>query len=326
VAARRHPSLRRCGKLASGAAAVALLLAFAPAATSLPVDMTPPSISYVIDGTAGTNNWYRGSTHGNFVVLKWTVADPGSTVTSTTGCEAAISIPGPNTGTTRTCTATSDGGTTSVTTKTIKIDADPPGVAAMAARPADVNGWYNHSVGLSWSGSDVTSGIAFCTSKTYSGPDSAAAASTGTCTDKAGNTSAAVTLPLKYDGTAPAVTPATGRRPDSNGWYNHPVDISWSGTDATSGVASCSPKVTYRGPDSGAAAPSGSCTDKAGNAASASLPLAYDATAPTVTVSAARIPDSRGWYNHGVGVSWSGTDASSGIAACSTAITYSGPD
>src|SRR6266487_1464248 len=158
-------------------------------------DDTPPSGTYTIDGMVGSNGWYRGSAGGDYVVVHWTVADPESTITSTSGCEPAIKIDGPNSGTTRTCTATSDGGTTGVTTKTLKIDADPPtSVSPSPSRSADANGWYNHSLTIGWSGSDATSGIASCSSVGFSGPDSASVTRSGSCTDNAGNSSTAVSF------------------------------------------------------------------------------------------------------------------------------------
>ena len=84
---------------------------------------------------------------------------------------------------------------------------------------------------------------------------------------------------IAIDATPPVVTGAPARVPDSNGWYNKPVAVSFSGTDATSGVASCSAS-TYAGPDSASAQVSGTCTDVAGNVGSATLGLAYDATPP----------------------------------------------
>ena len=81
------------------------------------------------------------------------------------------------------------------------------------------------------------------------------------------------------DATPPAVTATPARVADSNGWYNKPVGVSFSGTDATSGVANCSAS-TYAGPDSASAQVSGTCTDAAGNVGSATLGLAYDATPP----------------------------------------------
>jgi large repetitive protein len=310
-------------------ALVALVLARSAAARPIGAadDVTPPSVTYTIDGTSGTNGWYRGSPGGNYVVVHWTVSDPESTIISTSGCEPAIKIAGPNTGTTRTCTATSDGGSTSVTTKTIKIDADPPAaVSASPSRPADANGWYNHSLTIGWSGSDATSGIASCTSVGYSGPDSASVTRSGSCTDNAGNSSATVSFGFKYDATGPGVGVAADRSADVNGWYNHPLTITWSGSDSTSGMASCS-SLVYSGPDTGSAAPTGSCTDKAGNSSGAlAFSFKYDDTAPAVTPAAERSPDVNGWYNHALTISWGGTDPASGVASCSAPVAYSGPD
>jgi hypothetical protein len=51
-----------------------------------------------------------------------------------------------------------------------------------------------------------------------------------------------------------------------------------------------------------------------------------DATPPTITSAApSRGPDSRGWYNHPVGINFVGSDATSGLAGCSSA-SYGGPD
>jgi hypothetical protein len=88
---------------------------------------------------------------------------------------------------------------------------------------------------------------------------------------------------LAYDATPPTgVTASFSRGPDHNGWYNHPVTISWSGTDATSGIAACS-SVTYKGPANGSATVDGGCTDMAGNSADHTGRLAYDATPPVLS-------------------------------------------
>jgi hypothetical protein len=55
-------------------------------------------------------------------------------------------------------------------------------------------------------------------------------------------------------------------------------------------------------------------------------PIKIDNQPPTgLAVSAARVPDANGWYNHAVAINWTGTDATSGVAAC-TSLAYSGPD
>jgi hypothetical protein len=229
-------------------------------------------------------------------------------------------------GTTFTCTVAVSGTQCCRLDVTIKRDATPPTATGISAdREPDVNGWYNHPVRVSVAGTDATSGIASCTVVTYSGPDAGSASVSGSCRDNAGNVSATESLGFKYDATPPTITPTPARGADSNGWYNHAVDIAFQGSDATSGIDSCT-SGSYSGPDSGSASVSGTCRDAAGNTASASFGLRYDATAPGVTGAAAdRPPDVDGWYNHPVVVTFAGTDATSGIASCD-AVTYSKPD
>lgn len=130
---------------------------------------------------------------------------------------------------------------------------------------------------------------------------------------------------LHVETSTPTATANPARPPDSGGWYNHPVAVSFGGS-SFSGFAFCTPTTTYAGPDVSNATVSGSCTDHAGKAAGASLGLQYDATPPKITaVSPSRRPDHHGWYNHPVKFSVHGTDAGSGIERCAT-VTYSGPD
>jgi hypothetical protein len=56
-----------------------------------------------------------------------------------------------------------------------------------------------------------------------------------------------------------------------------------------------------------------------------SVTIRRDATGPAVTVVPARAPDANGWYNKPLTVTFSGSDPTSGIDACSQA-TYAGPD
>ena len=87
---------------------------------------------------------------------------------------------------------------------------------------------------------------------------------------------------IKIDKTAPAVHAVPSRPPDANGWYNHPVAVSFAGSDATSGLAGGCSSTTYSGPDNGNASVAGTCTDNAGNVGHAAYGLAYDATPPTL--------------------------------------------
>jgi len=178
---------RRSARVAALAvvSAVLLLPQGAPALDNGPI--TP-----VIRGTAGANGWYRSN-----VTVNWTFS---SLPDSTTGCDA-VTITVDTPGRHLECSATW-GTTVAHSPLTIKIDRAPPSASGAAARVADANGWYNHAVGVSFSGKDATSGVAGCSATTYSGPDSAAAQVAGTCTDVAGNVGGGA-LALAYDATPP---------------------------------------------------------------------------------------------------------------------------
>jgi hypothetical protein len=166
---------------------------------------------------------------------------------------------------------------------TIKIDKTPPQVTGgTPTRGSDVNGWYNRPVSFVFSGSDSLSGIASCPATTYAGPDGANATVTGTCRDNAGNVGTGQAS-VRYDATPPAVTaPSPDRKPDANGWYNHPVAVHFGGTDSASGIDSCT-TATYSGPDTNGTSVSGTCRDRAGNTGSGSFSLRYDATPPALS-------------------------------------------
>jgi hypothetical protein len=278
-------------------------------------------LTVTCNGGGCTTDWYKTNVT---VAFAW---DPTG-VTSTSGCDTRT-ISSDTPGIAFDCKITY-GGTPSSTVESqfvIKRDATPPTITGSAlARGPDANGWYDHSIGVNFSGSDSTSGIASCTSVTYSGPDSGGATVAGTCTDRAGNVSAPASSPqFKYDATPPSVSTSFSRDPDANGWYNHPVGYAATGTDALSGIATCT-SGTYGGPDGRGRTIGVTCTDAAGNSGSAGSTLNYDSTPPSVTgASADRPPDANGWYNHAVSISFTGSDDTSGVASCTNA-TYKEPD
>jgi hypothetical protein len=214
--------------------------------------------------------WYRSN-----VSLDWTVL-PASA--SQTGC-ADETLTTDTTGSYEVCTATQNGRTT--VELWIAIDKTPPFVTnAFAVRPPDANGWYRAPVGVRFGGDDATSGVRRCTTATYAGPETGRASVAGTCTDVAGNTSAAARFLLRYDATGPDVTRGrAGRKPDHGRWYNHPVMWRFRGRDRLSGLSEC-PKVLYTGPNGRPAHVVGRCIDKAGNVSTRSFPLRYDSTPP----------------------------------------------
>jgi hypothetical protein len=288
--------------------------------TSFKIDKTPPQVTATPVRGSDENGWYN---HALTVTYSGT-----DEISGLAGCDPAESYSGSDSpSATLTGTCSDKAGNSASGSYSFKYDATAPAnVSAAAARTPDHNDWYNHAVTITWNGQDVTSGIASCTSTTYSGPDNAAASADGHCTDQAGNASADVAFSFKYDGTAPVVTATPDRAADHDNWYNHALTVTFAGTDGTSGPVSCDSAASYSGPDSATATVSGSCADQAGNSASAGYNFKYDATAPTnVNATAGRVPDHNGWYNHALTIAWTGTDTTSGIATC-TQTSYSGPD
>jgi hypothetical protein len=279
-----------------------------------PADTTAPTIDYTLTpGTPdGSNGWYKSN-----VTLVWNVTDPESAVTKT-GC-ADQNITSDQAEQTYSCSASSAGGNAGPVSVSIKRDATAPNVTANADRNTpDHNGWYNSPFTISFSGTDVgPSGLAGCDPDVnYNGPEGTGNNVSGSCTDDAGNSASATFGPFNYDATAPDVTASADRPADHNGWYNHALTVSFSGTDTAngSGNVTCDADVPYSSPATSSHSISGSCTDDAGNNASATFgPFKYDATAPTINHS--RTPaNSFGWNNGSVTVSYTCDDNLSGVA------------
>jgi hypothetical protein len=165
----------------------------------LVTDTTPPEITPYVSGTLGDNDWYVSD-----VTVSWTVTDPESDISETSGCGTTV-IDADTAGITLECTATSAGGTASESV-TIKRDATPPTASASASPGPNTNGWNNSDVTVSFSGTDNLSGIATCDAAVVLTGEGAGQSASGTCTDLAGNVSAPATASgINIDKTAPLV-------------------------------------------------------------------------------------------------------------------------
>jgi hypothetical protein len=161
-------------------------------------------------------------------------------------------------------------------------DPTPPVITPAYSPSFPANGWYRGSVTLSWRVEDPESIILNspgCETRTFSADTPGFPV---TCTAESDGGTNSGTVKIKLDRTPPTVSAIPERVADANGWYNRPVTVSFSGTDATSGIASCSSATRYGGPDLASASAAGSCTDNAGNLAPTSFAFKYDATPPSV--------------------------------------------
>jgi hypothetical protein len=98
-------------------------------------------------------------------------------------------------------------------------------------------------------------------------------------------------------------------------WHRETVTVSWS--------HGCGP-TTISG-DTGGTPVSCGVSDAEGTVVS-TVTVRKDGSPPGVRIEVQRGPDNDGWYNHPVRFEFSGDEGLSGIAGCSPAATYSGPD
>jgi hypothetical protein len=207
---------------------------------------------------------------------------------ATTGQDAASGIATCTTGTyqgpdsataTVTGTCTDNAGNVSAPVSlAFQYNATLPAVNVTLARSPDDNGWYNHPLGYAGSGS-AASGIDACTSGIYSGPDSASATLSATCTSTSG-LSATASKAIAYDSTSPTITYS-----GNAGSYavNQTVAISCAAVDPSpgSGLASSTcadingPAYTY---GLGSHTFSASATDGAGNTGNGSTSFTVSVT------------------------------------------------
>jgi hypothetical protein len=87
----------------------------------------------------------------------------------------------------------------------IQVEVSSPTATATPSRPPDSGGWYNHPVAGAVSANSF-SGIASCTSTTYSGPSTTGATVSGTCSDNAGKSVTVASAPFAYDATPPTLS------------------------------------------------------------------------------------------------------------------------
>jgi hypothetical protein len=228
-------------------------------------DVTPPVITPTVTGTLGNNGWYRSN-----ITIGWTVTDPESAVSSTSGC-ATGTVSADTAGASFTCAATSAGGTASQSV-TIKRDATPPTITGSMSPAPNVNGWNKAPVTVSFACDDALSGIASCTAAQNRG-EGANQSVNGTAIDQAGNSASVTVTGINVDLTAPVVT-VTGVANGATYALGAVPAAGCTTTDALSGVQINAALGVTGGNSDGTGTFTANCTgamDKAGNPGAASV-------------------------------------------------------
>jgi hypothetical protein len=153
-------------------------------------------------------------------------------------------------------------------------------------------GWYVSDVWINWNLTNIQPPLTVDCPPAHLVNDTAGQTASCSATDASGTTTKTTTA-IKIDRTPPTAVANADRAADAGGFYNHALTAKWTGTDATSGIASCT-STPYSGPDGNGISLSGTCKDQAGNV-SAIVPLVfnYDATPPVLADVAAN-PDDGG--------------------------------
>jgi hypothetical protein len=208
------------------------------------------------------------------------------------------------------------GNSSTATVSGISIDRTPPEISATRT-PANGNGWNNGPVTVDFTCTDGLSGVKTLTEDVTVDSEVADHSVTGSCTDKAGNTSSTTVEHINVDLTAPEVTGIRTPEANSNGWNNGDVTVTFSCTDVGgSGVGDVSGPTTLSGEGAGQQV-TGSCIDAAGNGSSDTVKdVNIDLTAPTIEGVASPAPNQAGWNNTPVSVSYICDDGLSGIESC----------
>jgi len=250
------------------------------------------------------------------VTVSFTCTDTGGSGVASSSGPTTLSTDGAGQSVTGTCTDNA-GNSASATVSGINIDKTAPAISGSASPAANGNGWNNTNVTVSFTCTDGGSGVASSSAPTTLSTEAAGQSVTGTCTDNAGNSASATVSGINIDKTAPATT-ATAT---PSTWTNGSVTVHFAAAADSGSPITCDADVVVS--SEGVSTVNGSCTDAAGNSASASATAKIDKTAPVITGSASPAANGAGWNNTNVTVSFTCTDDASGVASSSGPTTLS---
>jgi hypothetical protein len=190
------------------------------------------------------------------------------------------------------------------------VDRTVPTIDYSISPAANSSGWNITTTVVTFHCSDGLSGINTCPQPVTVSSEGAVQHVTGTATDRAGNT-ASVTVMISLDKTAPVITHTLSAQPNSDGWNNGPITVSFNCTDALSGMAYCSVPQTYS--NDGSYSVAGYASDIASNQSEDDVYVRVDQTVPTITYSVSPALNANGWSNSSEVVSFTCSDSMSGV-------------
>lgn len=286
------------------------------------IDKTPPVITYQLLPGANAAGWSNKDT-----IVRFTAIDNLSGVLCLTGVCAGSSIDIPITREGQNIPVSSPGfvdaaGNSAqlLPSPTVNIDKTPPVVTVTQSPAANASGWNTTDVNVHFAVSDNLSGL-------VEGPLDFALTAEGRnfaqhrYFDVAGNF-VDTTYQVNIEKSGPRLQSkiANPLFPNRNGWYNRPVDVTFTAT-ATSGFAgggfSASATEHIDGEGTGLRA-AHTFTSVAGNSATFEHFVNIDKTPPVITATQIPAANKYGWNNTDVTAMFTATDALSGMAGDNT--------
>lgn len=284
------------------------------------IDKVAPTLSGKPATGPNAAGWYRGD-----VAIEWTATDALSGTTN----PADSTITGEGTGLTATTSVTDRAGNGSgsvQSTPAVRIDRTAP-TTSVTAPPA----WNKSDVTLTLVANDGLSGVDQTFYRLDGGAQTAGTSVPVTAegehtltfwsTDAAGNTETAHTVRFGIDRTSPTIGHSQNPAPNGDGWNNENVTVTFTCSDALSGVKSCTGPQTVT-TEGLAQSVVGTVEDNAGNTATDPATVSIDKTKPVITVDPLSAPNAAGWYANEVTATFTATDALSGVKTQDRAHTF----
>jgi hypothetical protein len=202
--------------------------------TVLVNDVTPPATTSSLSGTAGNNGWWRSA-----VTVALSATDSASGVAGTYykvdgeaqahSYNGTFSVSGDGNHTVEYWSVDGAGNVETHHSVSFKIDATAPTINFVRTA-ANLYGWNNTDVTVTFSGNDNLSGVASVAGSTIVTTQGAGQSVTGTVTDQAGNSTTFVVTGINIDKTAPT-TGLGGDVAGASGTSLPGATCSWASAD-----------------------------------------------------------------------------------------------
>jgi hypothetical protein len=204
------------------------------------------------------------------------------------------------------------------------LDNTGPVVTAALNPAPNAAGWNKSSVNITWTATDAGVGVLGtptpATDSVTAETPAIGITRSATAVDRLGNQGTG-SVAIKLDKTAPSINGTKSPAPNANDWNNTDVTVSFTCSDALSGIKSCtgggSVVVSTEGANQSVP---GTAVDNADNTNNGGVTgINIDKTAPTLSGAPTTAPNAAGWYNSDVTIHWTAADALSGLAGSAPA-------